>query len=251
MIRHGRRVAWRRTTQHEEHERGLDDVDARDDERDDERQRSSPRPQPAAAAKAATARKASRTPRMRRGCRSRPPLIATRLRRDSTTPIATDPPTSAARTIGGGWTTASRRAGANRAACRPRSRAGRRPCAKCRATRGVIVSGTSVTSPSRIRQARTLGAPGGRVRLVIAERHEEVQGLRVEREADVGRRRARPACGCASGRSPRTPRRHRRSRSSGGAGPRDGSRSDTARPPCCGWLEAQRRAAVGRRPRHR
>ena len=93
------------------------------------------------------------------------------------------------------------------------------------AARGAHVSATSWTSPSRIRQARTLGSPVAGIRLVVAERDEQVQRVRVEREPDVGRRRDAPACGCASGRSPRRPRRRRRSRSSGGAGRRGRSRS--------------------------
>ena len=69
--------------------------------------RASPSAQPAPAAAAATARKTSRTPRIRPGTSSRPPASRVRPRDNRITAIAAEAPTRAARTIGGGWTIAS------------------------------------------------------------------------------------------------------------------------------------------------
>ena len=87
-------------------------------------------------------------------------------------------------------------------------------------------------------------------RLVVGQRHEDVQRVRVEREADIGRAREGGASGRASGRSPRRPRRRRRSRSSGGAGRPGGSRSGRARRPGCG-VGSKRRASRRRPPADR
>ena len=92
---------------------------------------------------------------------------------------------------------------------------------------------------------------GHRVGLVVAERDQDVQRIRVNAQPDVGRRRGPPGSGRASGRSPRRPRRRRRSRSSAGAGRRGRSRSGTARPPCSGSARSgapRRRRPPGRSP---
>ena len=92
---------------------------------------------------------------------------------------------------------------------------------------------------STIRHAAGRAAPS-------RERHEDVERVGVEREPDI--RRAGPwrASGRGCGRSPRTPRRHRLSRSSAGADRRDGSRSDTGSPPCCGPAPSGGGPALGR-----
>ncbi len=100
-------------------------------------------------------------------------------------------PTSAARISAGGWTIASSRAGScptsvapDHGECPERDGDDRRdPRAHVRPT--------SNTAPSVMRQARMPGSPVDGIGLVLTQRHQHVQGIRIEGETDVGRGRPR------------------------------------------------------------
>ena len=149
--------------------------------------------QPAAAAKAATARNASRTARTspgRRRCR-RPrvgPASGAAARHRPRPPADQDRPDDRRRvTIASsapGWEPASV-APMTASAPRPRARTARPASADDASRPELHLVDRAVQDPP----GPDAAGPGRRIRLVVAERHEQVQRVGVEREPDVRRRR--------------------------------------------------------------
>src|SRR4029079_1093033 len=112
-----------------------------------------------------------------------------RPRVSSTTATATDPPTRAARTNAGGWTSGSSTFVLEPATVAPMTARTPSPSASSVPFRAFTVLSANldlehlaVDDPPRPKARLAPPTP-----LVVAERHEEVQRVRVEGEPDVGR----------------------------------------------------------------